>query len=397
MAKILTCYLSVKEVKNGTDGLGDDVNLRKFSNKMKKLLEATMRYTKITMYPGICGTFFSHVSNILVLWLSTKEIISGKFSLGSFFAFNYLSVNVHNIIISIVNSYGSFRSLTGSIKRIDKIFSFEKERKGGIKVRSFDESLVFRNVSFRYPGNTSLALKDINLTINKGEKIGIVGPSGAGKSTLAKLLCGFLTPDTGEIYLDGIPISKIDLSDLRKLIAFIPQENFLFSDTVENNIKITNPSATFEEVVNSAKYAQAHEFITRLPNGYNTQCGRKGLIFSGGERQRIVLAQLFLKNSPIVILDESFRELDSIKEREILNTLFKNFSKKTIILITHRVSSLINCDKIVVIKDGEVVMIGTHEELLKRCKLYKKLWNKQFSKGGLYDVVHSSELDCANL
>ncbi len=269
-----------------------------------------------------------------------------------------------------------------SYQRIKKLLSEEKpvsESHEGIKIESFNQELKVENLYFQYETKNKYALENINFTLKKGETIALVGPSGGGKSTLVDLICRFYEPTKGKIYIDNMDLNEIHAGSFRKLMGIVTQEGILFHDTVANNIAYANTNASREEIIEAAKIANAHEFISQLPNGYDTVIGERGTMLSGGQRQRIAIARAILKNPQILILDEATSALDNESEKlvqEALNHLMKD---RTSIVIAHRLSTIIHANKILVIEEGKIVESGNHQELLEKNGLYTKLYQLQFS------------------
>jgi subfamily B ATP-binding cassette protein MsbA len=221
-------------------------------------------------------------------------------------------------------------------------------------------------------------LRDINLRVKAGEVVAIVGPSGAGKSSLVRLLPRFFDPTSGRVLIDGVDIRDVTLASLRALFGKVTQDVFLFNDTVRNNIAYGRPDVAMEKIEAAAKAALAHEFIQRLPNGYDTMIGERGTRLSGGERQRLAIARAILKDAPILILDEATSALDTESEalvQEALGNLMKN---RTVFVIAHRLSTVRRADRIVVLENGTITDIGSHEELVNRLGTYQRLYNLQF-------------------
>ncbi len=243
------------------------------------------------------------------------------------------------------------------------------------ELEAFTDSIRFSHVSFAYESEP--VLKDINLELEKGKTVALVGPSGGGKSTLADLVPRFYDPTDGEILLDGKPLPAYSIRSLRDQLGIVTQESILFNDTVFNNIAFGLENASLEEVERAAKIANAHDFISELPEGYETNIGERGMKLSGGQRQRISIARAVMKNPSILILDEATSALDSESERLVQEALSNLMKNRTSLVIAHRLSTIQHADRIVVIQDGQIVESGTHEELLKAGGMYKKLSSMQ--------------------
>ncbi len=255
--------------------------------------------------------------------------------------------------------------------RLEELLREPEEPAGGKPFEGLREKIELRDVWFSYEPGVPV-IKGVNLTIRKGEKVALVGPSGAGKSTLADIIAGFLIPQRGQVLVDGVPLSEYDLASYREFVAIVPQEVFLFSGTVAENIAYGKPGATREEVVEAAKVANAHEFIVNLPQGYDTPVGERGARLSGGQRQRIAIARAVIRDPDIVILDEATSALDAESEEAVKKALERALEGRTAVIIAHRLSTVVNADKIVVLEDGRVLDVGRHEELLERCRVYRR-------------------------
>ena len=247
-----------------------------------------------------------------------------------------------------------------------------------IKFENFVSDITFENVDFKYRDNAEKILKNINLDVKKGETVAFVGNSGGGKSTLVNLIPRFFDVSSGSLKIDGIDIRDYEIKSLRKAIGIVPQETFLFSGTILSNIKYSRQNATFEEIVEAAKQANAHEFIENLSDGYNTEIGERGVKLSGGQKQRIAIARAILENPQILILDEATSALDNESEKLVQDALEKLMDGKTTFVIAHRLTTIENSNKIVVIQKGEIKEIGNHNELLNKNGIYKALYNKNF-------------------
>jgi len=237
--------------------------------------------------------------------------------------------------------------------------------------------VVFKGVRFKYSPSAAYALEDVSFTVPAGGMLGIMGRSGSGKTTVTRLLQCLNTTYEGMIKIDGMDLREIDLMHLRTNIGVVPQENFLFSGTIRDNISMAKPDASFAEVVRAAQLSGAEEFIERLPRGYDTEIQEGGSNLSGGQRQRLALARALIIDPPVLILDEATSALDAESEA-IVNANLKRMAKgRTVLSISHRLSMLVDCDAILVLEQGKVYDLGTHEELLKRCDIYKHMWHQQ--------------------
>ena len=272
------------------------------------------------------------------------------------------------------NGITSLQKGTVAADRIFKVIDLEpavKSKPDAIVLDSFKDSIEYKNVSFAY--DKEPVLKNINLTIKKGRTIALVGSSGGGKSTLADLVPRFYDPTQGEILLDGIPLTDYEIESLRQQMGVVTQESILFNDSIFNNIAFGKEDATLEDVIEAAKVANAHEFISQIPEGYQTFIGERGSKLSGGQRQRIAIARAVLKNPPILILDEATSALDSESEKLVQDALTKLMKNRTSIVIAHRLSTIQHADEIVVIQHGQIMERGTHDELIVKGGVYKKL------------------------
>ena len=277
-----------------------------------------------------------------------------------------------------------FNSISANISSITRVSEILEEvpaivnKKDCLKFENFARDITFENVDFKYKDSTEKILKNINLDVKKGETIAFVGNSGGGKSTLVNLIPRFFDVSGGTLKIDGIDIRDYEIKSLRKAIGIVPQETFLFSGTILSNIKYSRQNATFEEIVEAAKQANAHEFIENLSDGYNTEIGERGVKLSGGQKQRIAIARAILENPQILILDEATSALDNESEKLVQDALEKLMDGKTTFVIAHRLTTIENSNKIVVIQKGEIKEVGNHNELLNKNGIYKALYNKNF-------------------
>ena len=267
-----------------------------------------------------------------------------------------------------------------SLDRIESILHAESKVKDTAHVISLQEEisgkLEARNLSYTYPGASTPALQDLNFTIKAGETVAIVGPIGSGKSTLANAIPRLLDVEGGQLFLDGSDITELQLQDLRKAIAYVPQDSFLFSTTIQNNIRYGKPLMEQLEVEYAAKQAQIHPEILNFPQQYETVVGERGITLSGGQRQRTSLARALLVNSPLLILDDALSSVDNQTATEILSNLSAEGQRRTVIFISHQMSAASSTDRILVMNRGKIVENGTHEELLQASGLYQSLWQQ---------------------
>jgi subfamily B ATP-binding cassette protein MsbA len=345
-------------------------NNRYFKNYMKQIKVRAISAPVIDMLAAIAISF--------IIWYGGKQVISGNKTPGDFFSFITALVLMYEPIKKINASLNSIQEGIGASKRLFEIFNLpveEPTKENLIEMKGFFSEISFKNVSFKY--NTKYILKDITFTVKKGEKVGIVGHSGEGKSTLLNLIPRFYEVSEGAIYIDGIDIRNFTLESLRSNIAMVTQEVILFNSSIKENIKYGRENASDEEIVEAAKHAFAHDFIVQTPNGYNTNVGEMGELLSGGERQRIAIARAFIKNAPILLLDEATSALDSKSEKEVQKALNMLMEGRTCFIVAHRLSTLTNVDKIIVLKRGRIVEMGTPAELYGAKGEYYKLCKMQ--------------------
>jgi subfamily B ATP-binding cassette protein MsbA len=280
--------------------------------------------------------------------------------------------------------YSQLQESLGASKRIFELLDLQSDLPEVVnpkKLNSVQGHVVFDQVSFRYGDRgEELILHDLRLEAKPGEVVALVGPSGAGKSTLINLIPRFYDPTQGRILLDGMDIKDLGLLDLRSQIAIVPQETQLFSGTIADNIRYGRPSANDEDVIQAAKAANAHTFISEFPDAYKTIVGERGVKLSGGQRQRVAIARALLKNPRILILDEATSSLDSESEALVQEALEVLMKGRTTFVIAHRLSTIRNADKILVLDDGNIIQQGSHEDLLQQGGLYKDLYEKQFER-----------------
>lgn len=343
----------------------------KFVQENKQVYRETTKALKLKEAAKLLIDVISGLAIGLILWYGGNQVKNGSITSGDFASIIAAIYMIFVPVKKLGDAYNFLQEIRAALERIDVVLYTKKEDSGTIKVNGIKEVLVFENVSFAY--SSEAVLKNINLEITSGETIAIVGPSGAGKTSLADLLPRFYDPTEGSIKIDGIDFRDMDISSLRALIGIVSQDIMLFDDTIKENIAFGNQKETFDEIKKAAEMAYADEFIERLPDGYDTIVGERGMKLSGGQRQRIAIARAILKNPPLLILDEATSSLDTASEALVQKALERLMQDRTTIIIAHRLSTIKNADRIVVLEDGIITDIGTHEELLSRGKTYARL------------------------
>ncbi|MDY6902189.1 MAG: peptidase domain-containing ABC transporter, partial [Cyanobacteriota bacterium] len=325
------------------------------------------------------GDFLTKFSSLLILWFGAKLVIDGNFTVGQLVAFQMLSGRVTGPLLRLVQLWQNLQQVLLSVDRIGDILNVnpEAEPGTGLVLPALEGEVSFDQVFFRYKPNSEPVLKGISFHVEPGQFVGIVGRSGSGKSTLSKLLQRLYLIESGRILIDGFDIKSVDLASLRQQIGVVLQEDFLFNGSVLENITLGNPEISAEQVVQAAKMAVADDFISELPQGYESNVGERGTALSGGQRQRVALARLFLLEAPILVLDEATSALDSETEQQVLQNLKNTTQGKTVFLIAHRFAPLKRADMILVMEKGIIVERGTHDDLLQQKGLYYSLYQKQ--------------------
>lgn len=325
------------------------------------------------------STFMQKLLTLAIPWLGSDLVFNGVMSVGALVAFNMLAGRVSGPLVRLVTIISDAQQIRLSIEMLGNIMNTGPERLSETRglMPQIRGNISLQNVSFRYPGSNTAALENVNLNIGAGASLGIVGKSGSGKSTLARLIQGLYIPQVGLVQMDGLDIREIDLPHLRRSIGVVLQENYFFRGTVRENIALTKPQARFEEIVNASILAGADEFVKKLPQGYDTQLRENASNLSGGQKQRLAIARALLTNPRIMILDEATSALDAESEAIVQENLSKIAQGRTMLIISHRLSVLSNCGKLLIMDDGHFVDLGTHDELMGRCTIYKDLWIRQ--------------------
>ena len=327
--------------------------------------------------------FLNQVSALSVICVGSYLVLKGQLTLGELIAFRIISGYVTAPLLRLSNLYQSFQQTSISLERLGDILNTTQEssseEKLKIPMKPIKGNVRFEDISFSFKERGPLIISQLSAEINEGEFVAIVGQSGSGKSTLTKLIPRLYEPSSGKIIIDNYDISKVELYSLRRQIGIVPQETLLFEGSIQENISLTNPDANSEEVIRAAKIACAHDFIMSTPTGYSSRVGERGGGLSGGQRQRIAIARTVLQNPSLLIMDEATSALDYQTERKVSLNLMEYFRGKTVFFITHRLNSIKNADRIILMHEGVIDEQGTHEELLEKKGRYYSLFLQQES------------------
>jgi len=358
----------------------------KFEEENSNFFKIIMKAMRVVAIQSPVMEFIATLGLVSILVIAGYEVITGKTSIGTFFAFAAAISSMYKPVKIFASLNEQIQQALAAGERIFYVLdtrSFVEELPDAKRLPGLREKIVFESVSFYYPQQgyskeDDLVLENINLEISKGEVLALVGPSGGGKTTIVNLIPRFYDPTGGRITIDGQDIREVTLKSLRGQMGIVTQETILFNDTVRNNIAYGDPEAPFERIVACARIANAHEFITNLPQGYETIIGERGVKLSGGEKQRIAIARAILKDPEILIFDEATSSLDSESELLIQEALEHLMRNHTTFIIAHRLSTIRKANRIIVIDRGRIVETGRHEDLMERSGLYRRLYDLQF-------------------
>ncbi len=360
----------------------EDKEIEHYTTSNRSLLWIAYRYARYKYLVSPATNIIGAIPIAIIIYLGSKYMAGEASDASEFVSFIFAVGMMVNPIRHLGDVNAGFQSAYGAAERIRETFEKQSsvvEAPDAIELKPLEDEIRYEHVYFKY--EDKWVLQDFNLAARKGELIALVGPSGAGKTTIINLLPRFYEPLKGRITIDGMDIRDVTFKSLRSQIGIVTQETFLFNDTVENNIKYGSEERTHEEVIEAARAANAHDFIMRFPEGYDTMIGERGVRLSGGERQRIAIARALIKNPPILILDEATSSLDTESEREVQRALDVLMQNRTTLAIAHRLSTIRHADRIIVISEGRTIEEGRHEDLIARGGTYKKLYEMQFFLG----------------
>ncbi|MBI4533469.1 MAG: ABC transporter ATP-binding protein [Candidatus Melainabacteria bacterium] len=361
----------------------EDFQISRFNSTNQNFFHNTMKAVRAEAMMSPILAMIGALGIAAVIWVAGYQVIHHHMTLGSLTSFVIALLLLYSPIKNLGRINGIVQPALAAASRVFEVLDREsnlKDSPDAFKLKPGPHHIKLSHVHFQYPGAPDIVLTDINLEIPSGRMVALVGLSGAGKSTLANLVPRFFDPTAGTIFIDGEPLQHYTLASLRSEIAMVTQDNFLFNMTVQENIRLGKIDATEDEIVMAAKAAYCHDFITELPQGYKTEIGERGVRLSGGQQQRLAIARAFLKNAPILILDEATSSLDNESEAMVQAALNNLMSGRTVIVIAHRLSTVRHADQIVVLENGSIVETGTHSSLAEANATYTRLLTAQFQR-----------------
>ncbi len=360
----------------------EDIESNRFRDRAERLRNSNLRYVAQQAIASPLIEFFAAITIVVLLWYARTQIKGGMMTPGEFTSFIIALLVLYEPVKRLTGIHNIFQQALGASQKVFEYLDRElqvQEKPNAARLIKFDKGIAFEHVDFRYPTSPEgLVLNGIDLEVKAGEVVALVGPSGAGKTTLANLVPRFYDVTGGVIRIDGKDLRDLKLESLRDKISIVAQDTFLFNDTVGANIGYGLRHATPEQVYQAARDALAEEFILRMPEGFGTIIGERGVKLSGGQRQRLAIARALLKNAPILILDEATSHLDTESEVLVQKALQTLMANRTVIVIAHRLSTVRRADKIVVLDRGRIAETGRHDELVSKGGLYQRLYELQF-------------------
>ncbi len=352
----------------------------RFLEQVRRLFTLTMKDAKYRCMQHPLMEFIGGIAIAAIIWFGGLQVIDGTATPGTFFAFLTALIAAYEPVKGVTRINSTIQQGLAAATRVFSIMDVEPEiqdKKNATQLAPFASEIELKDLNFQY-NHEAPVLKNINLTVPIGEALAIVGPSGGGKTTLTNLIPRFLEIKDGAILIDGTDIRDVTVASLRNQISMVTQQTILFNDTVRNNIAYGEENSSLDRIIEAAKAAHAFDFINALPQGFDTIIGESGARLSGGQRQRLSIARAIFKNAPILILDEATSALDTESEREVQKALENLMKDRTTFVIAHRLSTIKNADRIVVVKDGEIIEEGTHDSLIARRGEYELLYNMQY-------------------
>ncbi len=378
-------FQNIREVKSF---VRENYEIGRYNGAIQLAFRAAVKLLTVRSVFGPIIGFFAFAGLALILWFGGREVLDGRLSAGELIAFLIYGLTVAGSFAGLISLYSQFQEAMGATKRVFQLLDSRPQIQDLPAARdtgNIEGAISLRQVSFAYEDDNEV-LRDINLEIASGEIIALVGPSGAGKSTIFNLIPRFYDPDAGSIHIDGRDIRNLTQRSLRQRIGIVPQETLLFGGTIRENILYGKLDASEEELTAAARSANAHDFIVALPRGYGAFVGERGVKLSGGQRQRVAIARALLKDPAILLLDEATSSLDNESEQLVQDALGKLMQNRTTLIIAHRLSTIRIASRIVVLDQGRVIELGTHEQLMAKQGLYAKLYEMQFREADLFSV-----------
>jgi ATP-binding cassette, subfamily B, bacterial HlyB/CyaB len=352
-----------------------------WQRRYSSFMSESFRSLLIGVTSGTVGGFLNQLTGLLTLWVGAYLVIQGELTIGQLIAFRIISGYVVGPLLNLATSWQSFQGVALSMERLSDVIDAPVEGSGNeldqLPLPPVAGEVVFQDVDFRFVEGAPLVVKRVTFHVAAGSFVGIVGRSGSGKSTIMKLLPRLYEPENGRILIDGYDINKLQLGSVRRQIGIVPQDSLLFDGSVRDNIALTSPDATSDEIMQAAKVACAHDFIMELPEGYTTRVGERGGTLSGGQRQRIAIARAVLQRPSLLILDEATSALDYLTEKQVCLNLKKSFEGSTVFFITHRLTTIRSSDLILMMDSGALVELGSHQQLIEQEGRYFALYSQQ--------------------